>query len=221
MRPSTVAFAASALFSAAVSTSDPGFWIKNENTHPVFISFDVSSGAAPADIWLDSQWSQWVPTNKGWSGAFYVSTTRTDRAVGAKRNADTKVEATFQGANDLTYFDVDIEKGFSLPVWCGPRAWNVASGCSYDFLSDCPQGDRHYDQFTGEYDQCRNPQSAESIVRFRSHCPSAYVQWNDVQTKASTNNILNCYVQDTPGRNHKRSVDTSDMAGRVGVSFAA
>lgn len=184
---------------AALYEGQCGIFFNNTTPVPMFLSGDWAAEdydeygdqLASLEFHLEPSGTLWVPTYEGTSPKIFVSFTNNSVALGAKRNSDTVVEATFNSANDHLYFDVDIEKGFSVPVWCralGPQNAE-GSGCVNDVLGDCPEQYRHYDEVDGVQvvDQCTADQNdPESVARFRNHCPHTYVFWDDQGTRVST-----------------------------------
>lgn len=122
------------------------------------------------------------------SPKFFIGLTPNQKTaeIGDKRNHDTAVEITFKGGHDWTYYDVDIEKGFSSPVWCHGEGeeWETGQGCTADLLAQCPEQDRHFDE-TGLYDQCVAAETEDNLGLRLSLCPDVYVRYDDHKTKTS------------------------------------
>ncbi|KAK4983931.1 hypothetical protein LTR66_008660, partial [Elasticomyces elasticus] len=153
------------------NANEVGIRFINENSKRTYISTDF----ATADDIPMSAWPQavlepgeavtWAAPPKS-SPKWFVGTTANDRSTQSKRDYDTIVEATF-GSDCAdptchTYFDVDLERGFSVPIWCKTGArddddgsdWSAPNtGCSADLMADCPAGDRHRDPRSAVYDQ--------------------------------------------------------------------
>lgn len=125
--------------------------------------------------------SLWIPTLPHTSPKLYVGVSPNERTaeVGSHRNHDTLIEATFNGGYEHLYYDIDIERGFSSPVWCHGQGepWQSGQGCVADLLAVCPEKDQHHNPATNVYDQCRA--SAENLQLRYQLCPKAYVVWND------------------------------------------
>lgn len=111
-------------------------------------------------------------------------------SVGSRRDADTLVEVHYgqpdtEESGDgsrLTYYDVDLEKGFSVPVWCtGPDPTDTRDaqvGCKTDILHDlCPVDLVRLDG--DSMIQCLNPQTPDMIEQWRQVCPDSYVMADD------------------------------------------
>ncbi|GAB7356044.1 hypothetical protein MBLNU459_g6660t1 [Dothideomycetes sp. NU459] len=195
-------------------SEDPGpvgLYFYNMHPLPQYVSADW----ATKDIvqYPDLDWtymllqpneSKFIPTRPTTSPKFFIGPTPNNRTaeVDGKRDHDTVVEATFVGAYNTTYYDVDIEKGFSVPVWCvgAGDKWHTGEGCLANVLAFCPAEDRHYDRATGMYDQCRLSGSrarASTIRLWRQLCPDVYVLADDHSTKvASNSHVVECYIME-------------------------
>jgi hypothetical protein len=108
--------------------------------------------------------------------AFFVGPDANDASVGSKRDSNTKVEFTMKGYAGKTFFDVDVEKGFTVPVMMSDLGGTAESGCSVDKLADCPDNLKEGDSI------CKNDQSSSAIKYYREDCPHWYVQSDDKQT---------------------------------------
>ena len=171
-----------------------GIIFYNHNTNPQHISTDWAKDDVnqyPDLDWvytiLEPEDHVFIATDPCTSPKFFVSPTPNNRTaeVGSKRDHDTAVEATFQGGGDWTYFDVDIEKGFSVPIWCHGHGeeWNSGHGCVNDLLDECPECSRHYDNDTGIYDQCLPMNTVEDYAMRYRLCPDVYVKHDDDMTR--------------------------------------
>ncbi|KAI5201495.1 hypothetical protein AUEXF2481DRAFT_38529 [Aureobasidium subglaciale EXF-2481] len=145
-----------------------------------------------------------------------VSPNNKTSRVGSHRDHDTVVEATFDSSYDLTYYDIDVEKGFSSPVWCHAQGepWEKGQGCTTDVLAVCPEKDQHIHEDTGLYDQCRG--LAQNPAFGRHHCPHTYVQWNDdwnTKGMSKGNHVLVCTIMPTPATS-KLQLSQIDEAAR-------
>ncbi|KAK6008740.1 hypothetical protein QM012_000643 [Aureobasidium pullulans] len=189
-----------------------GFWILNRNALKHHISADFSTKDfdryGPHDYLkfttatVGPGENLWIPTLPGISPKLYVGVSPNNNTadVGSHRDHDTVIEATFNGGYGHLYYDIDIEKGFSSPVWCHGQgdAWEDGHGCLADLLSVCPEKDQHRHPATGLYDQCL---AADDNIDFRRHCcPKSYVlpqdDWNTNTT--ASKNVLICTIIDTP-----------------------
>lgn len=175
-----------------------GVILNNARGHPVHISVDWAAKDGPQpDVYylLQPHTGQFMEAQPGTSPKIYVSSSdnRPTAHVGEKRDHDTAIEVTFNGYEMNTYYDVDLERGFSEPVMCHPVEMemessdmefsNKTSGCLADVLSRCPEHLKHFDPVTGSLDQCRTEDSTENVALRRAMCPNAYVQSDDRQTK--------------------------------------
>jgi len=115
------------------------------------------------------------------SPKYYIGLTPNTRDIGAKRDHDTVIEATFYNQDGDTYYDVDVEKGISVPIWCHAQTerWDAGRGCQGDVMSDCSEHLQHYDEETGMMDQCIGEASLTDIKRRRRNCRQAYVMSDD------------------------------------------
>jgi hypothetical protein len=168
-----------------------GFWIlnRNEMTHHIsadwaaddygeygpheYLQFSTTTVAPGENLW--------IPTLPGTSPKLYVGVSPNDKTaeVGSDRNHDTLIEATFNGGYGHLYYDIDMERGFSSPVWCHGQGdpWQSGQGCVADLLAVCPKKDQHHNPTTNVYDQCRESPENKAI-RYQL-CPKSYVVWND------------------------------------------
>jgi len=116
------------------------------------------------------------------SPKYYFGTTpnEANEFVGNKRDSDTVFEATFVDDKGKTFYDVDVERGFSVPVWChgSQEEWKDGKGCEGDILSTCPEKLQHMDK-NGSIDQCLSESTTVDIKRRRKFCPRAYVVFDD------------------------------------------
>ena len=180
---------------AAFAQADVGIWFRNNHTSPMHISMDWAKKdeiTYGPQIW-HNEWIQpggvlFLSAPAGSSPKYYVGPVQNSRDTPSAqtRNHNTIVEATYAGYRDVTFFDIDVENGFSVPLWCKKFGddWANGEGCLGDLLAACPQADRHYDQATGIYDYCIGRQTAESIAVRASLCPNVYVQSDDPATKS-------------------------------------
>jgi hypothetical protein len=186
-----------------------GFWILNRNDMAHHISADWAADdhiqygdhaylqfstatVAPSE-------NLWIPTLPGSNPKLYVGVSPNEKTVevGENRNYDTLVEATFSGGYGHLYYDIDIERGFSSPVWCHGQGepWSSGHGCVEDLLAVCPKKDQHHDPTTNIYDQCR--ESPENVQLRYQLCPKSYIIWNDdwnTKTTSHKDGKLNIYI---------------------------
>jgi len=115
------------------------------------------------------------------SPKYYFGLTPNTHDLGSKRDHDTVIEATFCNQDGDTYYDVDVEKGVSVPIWCHAQTerWDAGRGCEGDVLSDCPHHLQHYDKGISMIDQCVGEASLTDIRRRRRYCRQAYVLSED------------------------------------------
>jgi hypothetical protein len=177
-----------------------GFWVLNRNDMTHHISADwaekdrgrygpheylqfSTAAVAPGE-------NLWIPTLPGTSPKLYVGVSPNDKTaeVGSNRNHDTLIEATFNGGYGHLYYDVDMERGFSSPVWCHGQGdpWESGQGCVADLLAVCPPKDQHHNPITNVYDQCRESPENKAI-RYQL-CPKSYIVWNDDWNTNTTSN---------------------------------
>lgn len=166
----------------------------NNNSLPMHISLDwahIDTIHHPDIEWTNLVIapgdSHSISAPAGTSPKYYIGATPNERTaeVDGRRNHNTVVEASYVAYADHTYFDVDIEKGFSVPIWChgAQAAWETGEGCSSDVLAACPAEDRHFDERTGLYDYCIGTESAVNIEVRERLCPYVYVRPDDTRTK--------------------------------------
>ncbi|KAI5207085.1 hypothetical protein E4T39_02084 [Aureobasidium subglaciale] len=190
-----------------------GIWFLNRNAMKHYLSADWAAddfaqyGNHPIldfqTLELNPGEDYFVPTLPNLSPKIFVGVSPNNKTakIGSHRDHDTVVEATFESSYDLTYYDIDIEKGFSTPIWCHPQGepWEKGQGCTTDLLAVCPERDQHTHQETGIYDQCRG--IAQNPAFGRHHCPHAYVDWNDdwnTRGMSKGNHVLICTIMPTP-----------------------
>lgn len=179
------------------ASDDYGIHINNTSPYTVYLSADwaakdypldttdVDAALTDDDATLSPSAATFIRGAANTSPKIYLSFTPNSPSVGPKRDHDTVIEVTWSCAGGLTYFDVDIEKGFSCPVWC--RGYGVenttGSGCISDVFNNCPEKYRHYDD-QGKVDQCwADEMDPDSVSRFREHCPHTYADWDDTGTQ--------------------------------------
>ncbi|KAI9655833.1 MAG: hypothetical protein M1821_005268 [Bathelium mastoideum] len=166
-------------------TGSAAILFHNSNTAQVHVSFDFSAYTnLPTDIVVPGGGSHFFPIPAGISKAghaFYVGSTPNRQELGTKRDADTKTEFTMNGWSGHAYFDIDVERGVSVPVRATDLKGQVHAGCAVDKIKTCPQAWKHY-AADGRLDQCRNPQTQEAISFFRKGCPQWYVASDDKMT---------------------------------------
>ncbi|KAI9701747.1 MAG: hypothetical protein M1820_006375 [Bogoriella megaspora] len=157
---------------------------------PMHVSWDWCIGTAvlssqPTDYVLEPYATSFfeLPSSiQGLGHAFYVSRTPNPEIAGPKRTHDTKMEFLMRGHGGHMYFDVDVEKGVSIPMIATDLFGPMKSGCGVDKLATCPEQWKHYGS-DGLPDQCLNWQTSDSIGYFRDSCPGWYVMWNDEETR--------------------------------------
>ncbi|KAH0373076.1 hypothetical protein KCU65_g707, partial [Aureobasidium melanogenum] len=189
-----------------------GFWILNRNS----LKHHISADWAAEDLGrfgsheifnfrtatVEPGENLWIPTIPGVSPKLFVGVSPNNNTaeIGEYRDHDTLIEAKFRGGYGHLYFDIDIERGFSSPVWCHGQgdAWEDGQGCVADLLSMCPEKDQHRDPKTNLYDQCRG--APDNIAFRRQHCPKTYVVWDDDYATHTTSykDVLMCTIIDTP-----------------------
>lgn len=177
-----------------------GFWILNRNAmkHHVSADFAAEDFATYGSheylkfstTTIGPGENLWIPTLPGVSPKLYVGVSPNNNTaeVGSHRNHDTLIEASFEGGYGHLYYDIDIERGFSSPVWCHGQGdtWENGRGCVADLLSVCPVKDQHHHPVTGLYDQCRG--AADNVDFRRHYCPESYVLFNDDWNTKGTGN---------------------------------
>ena len=166
-----------------------GIIFHNSDTAQVHISFDYNGFTnLPSDVVVPGGESRFFHIPPGISKvghAFYVGSTPNHRGMGAKRDADTKTEFTLNGYSGHAYFDIDVERGVSVPVLATDVHGEAYAGCSADKMKTCPQAWRHYHS-DGRLDQCKNTQTLDAIRFFRQGCPDWYVLSDDRMTKVKS-----------------------------------
>lgn len=198
---SSITMIALALRQANTAPTDyglTGITFINQNPNLIYISGDWaakdgygSTQSASLDRTIESGASTFYPGCASCSPKFMVSTSPSSLDTGEKRNYDTAVELTWNGFEGKTFYDVDVERGVSVPIWChaNTETWSQGQGCVGNVLDDCPSSLVHIDSTTGLPDQCRADGTAEDIARRREKCPTAYVESEDVRTNTmSTGN---------------------------------
>ncbi|KAL1305960.1 hypothetical protein AAFC00_004098 [Neodothiora populina] len=198
------------ILAAPTNAADTRFGIKFVNEHSVGIhvsnDWAAKDKAEYPDLIRTNEFivpggSLYLPASEHTSPKFYLAPTANGKStfVESRRDHNTVVEATFGGFSNVTYYDVDIEKGISVPIWCHGELddWDTGAGCLQDVLSVCPKEDRHIDAKTGIYDYCRGTNSAENIAIRASLCPDAYLLWDDMDTKhIHSGHVLTCTIHD-------------------------
>lgn len=163
------------------------FKLNNVGSKNVYVNFNANPGSSvPASLTLAPGASQAVPVEAHWGGAVFAG-------LQMGNGANNKIEANFQGYDGTTFFDVDVEKGFSVPVVCTSGDGLITSGCSIDKLPNCPPAQRLTDA-SGATVACSNPQTSASIALMREGCPNEYVVWDDVQTRATKSTVISCDI---------------------------
>jgi len=192
LAPLVLAATAGALPTAFDSSSDTiGLLIENLNGGDIYISGDwaakdiarYGSAAMPNQSHILANGSSvFIKAFPNTSPKYYFGYTPNEAspAVGVKRNSDIVFEATFVDENGKTFYDVDVERGFSVPLWCHglQEQWTDGKGCEGDILSTCPEQLQHLDK-DGVIDQCRSEPTKMDIKRRRKFCPRAYIVWDD------------------------------------------
>ncbi|KAF2229069.1 hypothetical protein EV356DRAFT_511798 [Viridothelium virens] len=167
-------------------TGSAGILFYNSNSAEVHVSFDFSKFThVPTDVVVPAGESHFFPIPPGisqYGHAFYVGSTPNNLGARAKRDSDTKVEFTMNGFSGHSYYDVDVERGVSLPVRVTDLNGKIHAGCAIDKMKICPTQWKHY-HTDGRLDQCKNPQNAEAVKFFRQGCPDWYVKSDDKVTK--------------------------------------
>lgn len=173
-----------------------GATFTNTRDHDIYISIDWSADdvaeygdqltSGPGIISPGCQ--VFIPALPHTSPKYFLSSTDNSLATRDKRDHDTAVEATYQGFEGFTFFDVDFEKGFSEAVWCHSMqdGWDQGSGCDKDMLAVCPDELKHFDPVTGRLDQCVGVDTPENVAFRRQLCPWAYEASNDARTVTIT-----------------------------------
>jgi len=190
----TLTLAGSLLFLMSRGTSaqgeSVGFLIHNHYGQDIYISGDWAAkdcerygevGLPKQDHVLQNDSSVFLEALPDTSPKYFIGLTPNHHDVGEKRDRDTVIEATFVNQDGDTYYDVDVEKGVSVPIWCHGQAeqWDTGRGCEGDVLSDCPEHLKHYDHETGTMDQCVGEGSPADLERRRKHCSRAYILSDD------------------------------------------
>ncbi|KAI4728171.1 hypothetical protein E4T49_04010 [Aureobasidium sp. EXF-10728] len=221
-----------------------GIWVLNRNA----LTHHISTDWAEDDFWqygaheylqfstatLGPGENLWIPTLPGMNPKLFVGVSDNNKTaeVGDHRNHDTLIEATFQGGYGHLYYDIDIERGFSSPVWCHGQGdpWEYGQGCVADLLSVCPEKDQHRHPVTGVYDQCRG---ADDNIAFRRHyCPRSYVVYNDDYATVTPHHredgqpmtdVLICTIVATPSTSNIQAAQIAEAKRReaAGISPTA
>ena len=194
-------------FSALIAHASPllprqeGISITFHNQHgrPIFISGDHAAGDINShgverlpslDHKLQPEDVLTIPGLPLTSPKYFLSTTPNQASpeIGEKRDHDTAVEVTYVGYEQKTYWDVDSEKGLSVPVWChaATDSWSSGQGCEGDVLAGCQPHLVHTGP-DGVADQCWGEGTAVDVARRRGFCPTAYVVFNDEGTRTMMN----------------------------------
>ncbi|GAB7340083.1 hypothetical protein MBLNU457_6575t1 [Dothideomycetes sp. NU457] len=190
-----LALLATAVSARALPTSfDPsadtiGLLINNFYGGDIYVSGDWAAkdvakhGAMPNQSHILANGSSvFVKAFPGTSPKYYFGITPNEAGpqVGSKRDHDTVFEATFIDEYGKTFYDIDVERGFSVPLWChgSQEDWTAGKGCEGDLLSTCPEKLQHLDK-DGVVDQCRSEPNRMDILRRREVCPRAYIVYDD------------------------------------------
>ncbi|THX36641.1 hypothetical protein D6D10_06485 [Aureobasidium pullulans] len=203
-----------------------GVWFINQNAVKQYISVDWARkdyekyGKHPI---LDFTNTTVEPGQKTWiegmsflSPKFFVgvSPNHNSPEIGDHRNHDTAVEFSWKSEDGQTYYDVDIEKGFSSPVWCHGQGqgWATGQGCVTDVLAACPEKFKSYNPDSGVYDQCLGTLKADSIQFRLSQCPHTYVRSNDDWNTrtVSGSHVLICTIVSTPATSEFQAVQLAE-----------
>ncbi|KAG9741123.1 hypothetical protein KCU86_g4178, partial [Aureobasidium melanogenum] len=211
-----------------------GFWILNRNA----LKHHISADWAAVDFerfdsheifnfrtaTVEPGENLWIPTIPGVSPKLYVGVSPNNNTaeIGEYRDHDTLIEAKFKGGYGHLYFDIDIERGFSSPVWCHGQgdAWEEGQGCVADLLSVCPVKDQHRDPSTGLYNQCRG--AADNIDFRRQYCPKTYVVWDDDWNTRTTSNkdVLMCTIIDTASTSKIQAAQVAEAERKEAAGIA-
>lgn len=178
----------------AINAQIIGTRFVNNNSQPMYISMDWAAEdevTYPGIAWQNelvqpgSQVFMQAPPNT--HVKYYVGPVANDKStvVGEQRDHNTVAEITYVGAYNLSYYDVDIEKGFSVPLWCHGEndPSDTGEGCLSDVLAACHPENRHIDEATGIYDYCIGRQTEDSLEMRQALCPDVYIQSDDHRTK--------------------------------------
>lgn len=201
MAPIKSALAICALIAAAVAApterESMGISFINHHNRPIFISGDWAQkdldnkqiskpGSDPLslDTKLAPGKHTFFPGFASASPKFFVSTTPAQACIGEKRDHDTAIEITWRDYSGKTFYDVDVERGTSVPIWCHGRheEWQSGMGCEGDVLRDCPPHLTHTHGDNGRVDQCRGENTTEDINRRFAKCPTSYISADDART---------------------------------------
>lgn len=174
-----------------VSADTIGLLIENLYGREIYVSGDWAakdvaehgSQAMPNQSHILANGSSvFIPAFPNTSPKYYFGSTPNEATtqVGSKRDSDTVFEATFVNEDGKTFYDVDVERGFSVPLWCHgvQEQWTAGKGCEGDLLSNCPAELQHTDE-DGVVDQCRSEPTKMDIKRRREFCPRAYIISDD------------------------------------------
>ncbi|KAK5138575.1 hypothetical protein LTR08_000163 [Meristemomyces frigidus] len=158
----------------------------NEFADEIHLSWDVNvpSMYKPQDKTLYNTQCTNEDLAANWGGAIFVGLVPNGLDVGDWRNHDTKVELTVGGYENFDFFDVDQEKGASVPVVIS--VGDMHGGCPVDKLPSCPVEWQMRHVASGPVVQCRNDQTAQAQAFFEGDCPNTYVRFDDIQTKVAT-----------------------------------
>ncbi|KAH0383089.1 hypothetical protein KCU92_g5653, partial [Aureobasidium melanogenum] len=211
-----------------------GFWILNRNALKHHISADWAAedlgSFGSHEIFnfrtatVEPGENLWIPTIPGVSPKLYVGVSPNNNTaeIGEYRDHDTLIEAKFRGGYGHLYFDIDIERGFSSPVWCHGQgdAWEEGQGCVADLLSVCPVKDQHRDPSTGLYNQCRG--AADNIDFRRQYCPKTYVVFDDDWNTKTTSNkdVLMCTIIDTASTSKIQTAQLAEAERKEAAGIA-
>lgn len=180
---------------AQLTHAQAGVEFHNKNSQPMHISNDWTAedevkhpGISWDNIIVAPGEVAFMAAPLESTGKYYIGPTNNSRTaeVAERRDHNTIFESYYGGYAGFTFFDVDIEKGFSVPMWChgAQEAWSTGEGCLEDVLAACPDRDRHVDNATGIYDYCEGNLCPENVAIRAALCPRVYVLHDDDATKA-------------------------------------
>ncbi|KAF1344662.1 hypothetical protein BDV97DRAFT_425007 [Delphinella strobiligena] len=218
---------------AQVTQAHSGTEFHNKNSQPMHISNDWTDADVanhPGIVWENMTVAPgemvFLSAPDDATGKYYIGPTDNSRTaeVGENRDSNTIVESFYGGYAGFTYFDVDIEKGFSVPIWChgAQEEWGTGQGCLEDVLAACPDRDRHIDETTGIYDFCRGDnENAESVAIRTALCPNVYVLAEDNRTRTiNPGHVVKCIIYDPPppANLERRSMERSERRTQRAVT---
>lgn len=177
---------------ALMARGEVGVYFHNQHFMAMHISGDWAGSDKVAHPGLTEPYeivqpgeTVFIPALLGTRPKYFVGPVdnRPTAKVGCNRDSNSAVEVCFGGFERRQYYDLDLEKGFSVPIWCrgDTEKPEEGSGCRSDLLARCPEQYRHHNAETGIYDFCLgDPTNLEFRKR---ECPSSYTLFNQKRTR--------------------------------------